>query len=128
MKHEEECVLPSVMIFSHYVQGVKNNYIHRGLLDSGSTYTLVNRRTISKDMKTTRRNQVVVNTTISGEYEIKDQVIMTEVIIPEFSKSIKIKEIEALVFDSNNQSPYDIILGRCLTRAEALKYLIDQKR
>jgi hypothetical protein len=53
---------------------------------------------------------LIINTTIIGKYNIEEMVIIKDIALPEFSKSIKINEIEAYIFN-NPSSIYDIILG-----------------
>ena len=109
---EKECNNPSIILLPLSIQGTKNNNIYKCLLDSGSMHTLINRSTLPRGTIPLKNDKLIINTTIIGNYEIKDQVILKDIALPEFSKAIKIEKINAFIFNGDNKSPYDIILGR----------------
>jgi hypothetical protein len=108
---KEDYITPAIIVLPLSIQGIKNNYMFKSLLDSGSTHTLINRQRLPEQVHPRRSNELIINATIIGEYEIQEKVLLKDVALPEFSKSVKIDEMEAFVFD-NPSSIYDIILGR----------------
>jgi hypothetical protein len=41
---KEDYIIPAIILLPLSVQGIKNNYMFKCLLDSGSTHTLINRQ------------------------------------------------------------------------------------
>jgi hypothetical protein len=111
LEEEKECITPTIIVLPLSVQGVKNNYRFKCLLDSGSTHTLINRQRLPKGVNPQKNDTLIINTTIIGEYKIDEKITMKDIALPEFSKSIRINETKAFIFD-NPSSVYDMILGR----------------
>jgi Retroviral aspartyl protease. len=124
-KGKEEYITPAVILLPLSIQGIKNNYMFKCLIDSGSTHTLINRQTLSKEIKPQKHEKLIVNTAVVGQYEMNEKVIMEDVALPEFSRSIKISEMEAFIFD-NPSSIYDIILGRDFLKVTGIDFILNE--
>lgn len=83
------------------------------LFDTGGSHTIINRRALSPQMTPTTAATPVSANTAAGNFSMTQTVQLRQVLLPEFSKSLHITEINAYIFDSPN-TPYDIILGRDL--------------
>jgi Arginine decarboxylase (spermidine biosynthesis) len=123
---EEEYITPAIIVLPLSVQGIKNNYMFKCLIDSGSTHTLINRQTLPRGTKPQKHEKLIVNTTVVGQYKMDEKVIMRDVALPEFSRSIKINEMETFIFD-NPSSIYDIILGRDFLKSTGIDLLFSTK-
>ena len=71
---------------------------------------LIIQNKLPKDVDLQKHNTLFSNTNITEHFEIKEKVIMKNIALPEFSNSIKIDEVEAFVFHSNNQTTFDMII------------------
>ena len=81
-----------------------------GLLDTVAIDTLINKRTISKELAVHRDTDRTFVTT-QGSYQAGEYVILDKLFLPEFTKSQHFKGIKAYLFDSPD-SAYDLIIGR----------------
>ena len=103
-------VRPITTMYCKQIQNLPNTQLLRVLFDSGSDKTFVNRRCLPKGTQCTtvpgRKVQGIHGTEVH-----RHEVILSDIMLPEFSTSLKVKgSIKATVFN-NDSSIYDIILG-----------------
>ena len=81
----------------------------RVLFDSGASNSSIHRRALPVQCKTTSVEPVNINR-FGGMSTLTEKVTLKQCILPEFSRSYRIDEINAFVHD--NDTSYDLIIGR----------------
>ena len=81
----------------------------RVLFDSGASNSSIHRRALPVQCKTTSVEPVNING-FGGMSTLNEKVTLKQCILPEFSRSYRIDEINAFVHD--NDTSYDLIIGR----------------
>jgi hypothetical protein len=81
-----------------------------GLLDSGSTTTLINKKCLPKKCKPCQISQSRMVNTLAGSYQSSAMVVMRNLRLPELDKNRDAEQQKALIFESNT-CRYDVILG-----------------
>ena len=88
------------------------------LMDSGSTTSWLNRRSLPKGIHGYTIDKVT-GTTLAGTFTSSEQVCINDVILPEFNPKQALHKLGAKVFDADCR--YDMILGRDVLRAFGIK-------
>jgi hypothetical protein len=110
MNYLSNIVRPISTMYCKNIQNLPNTQLLRVLFDSGSDKTFINRRCLPKGTTCTtvpgRKVQGLHGTEVH-----RHEVILSDIMLPEFSTSLKVQgSIRATVFN-NDSSIYDIILG-----------------
>jgi hypothetical protein len=74
-KREEEYITPAIIVLPLSIQNIKNSYMFKFLIDSGSTHTLINQQTLPKGTKLKKHERLIVNTTIVGQYKMDEKLL-----------------------------------------------------
>ena len=104
---------PTALILVRVIGDLECKRMLRILLDSGGTYTLVNKRAIPQGAKILAISNPASKTTAAGNFTPKEKVRIRDLYLPELNKSKKHYVGTFEVFDSPN-CPHDIIIGRDL--------------
>ena len=80
------------------------------LMDSGSTFTLIHRSKLPRGCVPELLPNVQMAETAAGNFSFKQRVVLSDLHLPEFSRSLKIDYMVAYVFDA--PCKYDMIIGR----------------
>ena len=92
------------------MNGITANLHCLGLFDSGSTSTLLNKRSLPEDVQPQTGHPQQFTTT-QGNY-VSDRIIkITKIFFPQFCKARYVPNVSVRIFDSPT-SQYDIIFGR----------------
>lgn len=110
---------PILLARSPEIQGVQGNFIFKTLLDTGGSNTMINRRSLPKDVKGKPTDQGSFDTT-AGTFNSAETVMVKALYFPEFSQTRRFGNIEMFVFDGPNV-PHDIIFGRDVLRTARMK-------
>ena len=102
--------LPEGSVLIQALNAVEVHLFGLGLFDSGSTTTLINKRSVPSCVSPMVGNAQAFTTT-QGTYESSEYFMATKIFFPDFCKTRTIPEMCVRVFDSPN-SKYDLILGR----------------
>ena len=102
--------MPSSISISRTIQGQRSATLLKVLFDSGGTKTFINKRCLPKGATPTVLKTPLQGITAAGRLTANRAVLLRDIVLPEFSRSNKIDEQWAYVFDSD--SHYDIIYGR----------------
>ena len=108
---KEKGTIPTTFLILTFKQKKLNKKLLRCLFDAGGSHTNINKRSLPEGIKVTKINDAINATTAAGPFKMDEEVLLKNVILPEFSKSFKIDSFSATIFNSPG-SQYDIILGR----------------
>ena len=111
---------PSTILIINHIQNVEFREPLKALFDSGSDSSFLQKRCLPKNVEC---NKVSCSVTgITGTAKFTEQVIISEMILPEFSHSVRISaKITVTLIDS--VSHYDLILGRDFCSAVGIDVL-----
>ena len=104
---------PTAIMLVRVIGDLECKRMLRILLDSGGTYTLVNKREIPQGAKILPISNSASKTTDAGNSTPKEKVRIRDLYLPELNKSKKHYGGTFEVFDGPN-CPHDIIIGRDL--------------
>ena len=79
------------------------------LFDSGSDKTMIHQRCLPKGAVPELMDSPMTSNTLAGPMQSKRRVWLNDIILPEFGKSKRVLEQDALVFDG--ECRYDLIVG-----------------
>ena len=96
-----------------YIQGIPNQQVLTALFDSGGTISLIHSRVISTEVIPTIGDSQIF-TTLAGEFHSNQQVLLQEIVLPEFKRTAYIDKQTCQVF--TGPCTYDVILGRDFLR------------
>ena len=80
------------------------------LMDSGSSFTLIHRSCLPPGCVPERLPMKQATQTAAGNFHFNQRVCLSDSHFPEFSRSLRIKGMAAMVFDA--PCKYDMIVGR----------------
>jgi hypothetical protein len=103
-------VVPSSIAVVKTMQNQPSGRLLKVLFDSGGTKTFLNSRCLPKGATPTIMTTPLHGITAAGRFTANRMVKLKDIILPEFSRTKRIDEQCALVFDSDSQ--YDIVFGR----------------
>ena len=109
----QQDLLPISILVPKYIQNVPNHKVMIALFDSGGTISLIHERMLS----TVVTPSISVNqifTTLAGEFQSNRQVLLQDIVLPEFKRTAYIINHTCQVFIG--PCTYDIILGRDFLR------------
>ena len=101
--------LPVVQVQPTAINGVPTEANYKAVMDTGATTTLFLKSKVPEGC-TLIPIKPIQATTAAGTFVMRYRVVLTNVKFPEFSTSLKIQFMQALVFDSD--CVYDMIVGR----------------
>ena len=105
----QQDLLPVSIIIPKYIQNIPNRKVFIALFDSGGTITLVHERILLTEVKPFINNKQTV-TTLAGEFQSNRQVVLQDIVLPEFKGMAYIDNHTCQVF--LGPCSYNIILGR----------------
>jgi len=82
----------------------------RVLMDSGSRCSVIKWSSLPIGTKTSEVSRAIVGLTGSGQ--VTEEVALEDMILPEFSRTLRINDRFRCYVMDNNDIPYDVILGR----------------
>ena len=80
------------------------------LMDSGSSFTLIHRSCLPPGCVPERLPMIQATQTAAGNFHFNHRVYLSDLHFPEFSRSLRINGMAAMVFDA--PCKYDMIIGR----------------
>lgn len=111
-------LLPIVLAIAGRIQGTPWGKALVVLLDSGSTTSWMNRKSMPKGVHGYTVD-AVTGSTLAGDFTSKEQVCINDIVLPEFNSKQALHKLGAKVFDADCR--YDMILGRDFLRAFGVK-------
>jgi hypothetical protein len=102
-------LVPSSIAVARTIQGQKSAELLKVLFDSGGTKTVINSKCLPPGATPSLLKQPLQGITTAGRLTANRIVHLRDIVLPEFSRSKKIDDQWAYVFDSD--SHYDIIFG-----------------
>ena len=108
LKTLQQDLLPISLFIPKYIQSIPNYKALTALFDSGGTISLIHRQVILTEVKpiiSTTQNF----TTLAGDFQSNRQVLLKDIVLPEFKRTAYIKDHLFQIFIS--PCSYDIILG-----------------
>ena len=109
----QQDLLPISLLIPKYIQNVPNHKVLIALFDSGGTITLIHERVLMTGVTPfISTNQIF--TTLAGEFQSNRQVLLQDIVLPEFKGTAYIQSHACQVFIG--PCSYDIILGRDFLR------------
>jgi hypothetical protein len=109
-KNSPRDLVPSSISVARTIQGQRSATLLKVLFDSGGTKTFINKRCLPRGATPTLLKNPLHGITAAGRLTATRAVLLRDIVLPEFSRSNKIDDQWAYVFDSD--SHYDIIYGR----------------
>ena len=109
----QQDLLPVSLLIPKYIQSVPNHKVLTALFDSGGTISLIHERVLLSDM-VPLIGPMQNFTTLAGEFQSNRQVLLEEIVLPEFKCTAYIDSQQCQVF--TGPCCYDIILGRDFLR------------
>jgi hypothetical protein len=103
-------LVPSTIAVARTIQGQASAELLKVLFDSGGTVTFLNSRCLPKGATPSLLKNPLHGITAAGRLTANRMVSLKDIVLPEFSRSKKIDQQRAYVFDSD--SHYDIVFGR----------------
>ena len=104
----QQDLLPVSLFIPKYIQGIPNQQVLMALFDSGGTISLIHACTISTEViPIVGDNQIF--TSLAGKLHSNQQVLLQEIVLPEFKCTAYIDKQICLVF--TGPCTYDVILG-----------------
>ena len=103
-------LVPSTIAVARTIQGQTSAELLKVLFDSGGTKTFLNSKCLPKGATPALLKNPLYGITAAGRLTANRIVLLKDIVLPEFSRSKKIDEQWAYVFDLD--SHYDIIFGR----------------
>ena len=107
-KRRKKTLTPITIVAADTIGCCTSRKILRGLLDSGSTRTLLHKDAVPRAAKPKEINTKKFNT-LAGQMSTNKLVHMRDLRLPEFNRCRSISEHKALIFDG--PCKYDIIIG-----------------
>ena len=105
----QQDLLPISILVPKYIQDVPNHKVMIALFDSGGTISLIHECMLSTEVTPSiSTNQIF--TTLAGEYQSNRQVLLHDIVLPEFMHTAYIISHTCQVF--TGPCSYDIILRR----------------
>ena len=110
----QQDLLPISILIPKYIQNIPNHKVlTTALFDSGGTVSLICERVLIPDVKPSiGTNQTI--TTLAGEFQSNRQVLLQNIVLPEFKRTACIDNHTCQIFIGSCH--YDIILGRDFLR------------
>ena len=106
-------LLPISILVPKYIQNIPNHKVMTVLFDSGGTISLILERMLSTEVTPSiSTNQIF--TTLAGEFQSNKQVLLQDIVLPEFKCTAYIQSHACQVFI--DPCFYDIILGQDFLR------------
>ena len=109
----QQDLLPVSIIIPKYIQNIPSQKVLIALFDSGGTITLVHEHVLLTEVKPFINNKQTF-TTLAGEFQSNRQVVLQDIVLPEFKRTAYIDNHTCQVF--LGPCLYDIILGRDFLR------------
>ena len=103
-------VLPVSFMFCGDIQGSECSRTLSVLFDSGATESFMKRACLPKNVTPLVLPQRETKQTLAGPLTVKNAVNVSNLVFPEFNKSLKVASMQCKVFDQ--ECTYDVILGR----------------
>ncbi len=103
-------LVPSTIAVIRTIQGQASAELLKVLFDSGGTKTFINSKCLPRGATPSLLKNPLHGITAAGRLTANRVVLLKDIVLPEFSRSKKIDEQWAYVFDSD--SHYDIVFGR----------------
>jgi hypothetical protein len=103
-------LVPMTIVEGH--QGDRVFAFSKVLFDSGGSRCGIFRSSIPKGCKVVRQKEPFSTVTSSGVCYHYDVVKLPKLVLPEFTRSRWIENVEFIVFDNHGHSAYDMIIGR----------------
>ena len=107
-KRRKKTLTPITIVAADSIGSCTSRKILRGLLDSGSTRTLLHKDAVPRAARPVEISTKKFNT-LAGTMSASKLVHMRDIRLPEFNRSRSIAEQKALIFDG--PCNYDIIIG-----------------
>ena len=104
----QQDLLPVSIIIPKYIQNIPNQKVLIALFDSGGTITLVHKHVLLTEVKPFISNKQTF-TTLAGEFQSNRQVVLQDIVLPEFKCTAYIDNHTCQVF--LGPCSYNIILG-----------------
>ena len=102
--------IPTTMAFVGSIQHVPQPKALSVLFDSGSDYTYVNQKALPPGVTPAKNQNAHTADTAAGLMTTKHTVLLSDITLPEFGKSLRFDSLHANVITHDIR--YDIILGR----------------
>ena len=105
----QQDLLPISLLVPKYIQNIPNHKVLTALFDSGGTISLIHERVLLPNI--VPLIGLIQNfTTLAGEFQSNQQILLEEIVLPEFKHTSYIDSQQCQVF--SGPCCYDIILGR----------------
>jgi hypothetical protein len=101
---------PVTIMVADSIGAVRSRKLLKVLLDSGSTTTLINKKSLPKKCRPCQISQSRMVNTLAGSYQSSTMVVMRNLRLPELDKNRNVEQQKALMFESDT-CRYDVILG-----------------
>ena len=109
----QQDLLPISILVPKYIQNVPNHNVKIALFDNGGTISLIHERLLSTEITPSiSTNQIF--TTLAGDFQSNRQVLLQDIVLPEFKRTAYIINHTCQVFIG--PCSYDIILRRDFLR------------
>ena len=105
-----DSAVPSTILMARTIQKQPSKQLFKVLLDGGSDYNFIHQRCLPPGSSPQVRNKIKRARTLAGELDSSREVWLSDVVLPEFTKSKTITGVQANVFQAD--CSYDMILGR----------------
>ena len=115
-------LLPIALAVAGRIQGTTWSQSLMVLLDSGSTTTWINAKSLPKGVRGYTVKETT-GSTLAGTFTSKEQVCINDLMLPEFNNKQILPKLQAKVFGADCR--YDMILGRDVLRAFGIKLDFD---
>ena len=108
-QYQELDAVPTTMAFVETINNVSQTRSLSVLADSGSTFSYISQAALPSGVKKCRAPTRTAQTAL-GVMQTQDSVVLSNLTLPEFGKSLKFQSLNAHVIP--HKLKYDIILGR----------------
>ena len=105
----QQDLLPISLLVPKYIQNIPNHKVLTALFDSGGIISLIHKRRLLPNI-VPLIGRVQNFTTLAGNFQSNQQVLLEEIVLPEFKRTSYIDNQQCQVF--SGPCCYDIILGR----------------
>jgi hypothetical protein len=104
-------LVPSTVLMARSINNHASEDALLALMDSGSNAVFINRSKLPAGCTPSLLPRRMTSTTAAGTFTVTARVNLEDVVLPEFSRSLRIDKLTALVFDAPD-CKYDVIVGR----------------
>jgi hypothetical protein len=101
---------PVTIMVVDTISSVKSRILLKVLLDSGSTTTMINRKSLPRNCQACKNSKSRKISTLAGSYTSSEMVVLCNLRLSELDKNRNVDQQKALIFDANS-CRYDVNLG-----------------